>query len=813
MKKSFLFCLAALTATLLSCEREEDAVIMSAGTDAPGEEVQLQHIATDFRASIPSTKTAVDMGTGTVTWLTDDPILVSNGDQSMTLYVEEGGSTYAALYSTEAVIDGNSFYAVYPASVASYADGVFMASIPTRQTYHEGGFSSETFPMIAVSDARRHFSFRNIASLLKIVVSSEDFKDLGVSSLTLTSDSALSGIISATIAESGEILIDSSQGEKTVTVDASENPAPIGKPIYVVVPPGDFGNLQASVTLSNGLGYSFSVDGTVSVNRSAYREVPFTVSDDFTDLSLAETANCYMITQPGKYKFRADVKGNGVTTSCGLDAATAGITEAKTYYRDGSNFLVGDPGYHDGYIYFQTTGGELPVGTVLVSALNAEGKTLWSWHIWANKDIKDVELSNGSVWLNMNLGAHQVSFNKEGYNGYFYQWGRKDPFLQKYTEDAKVATLTPFVSHASMTDGSLMNSIANPHIFYGGYHPSGVTDITEDWSTYDDNEVVYDWWNKDITGDGQNAVPAAKTMFDPCPAGYHVPVYSDLAGLLEMALADDSATSGGRTIEGKLFFPFTSYRYVSLNLSWWPGGGTESRAFIPSATPSSNAGKSMRRFSRMYLSSTGVHKLTNGARSYGVPVRCIKDVQYVPVMSVSLDKTALELVEEGTYVLTATVLPGNATEKALQWSSSDESVATVDEGGKITAVKEGTAVITAASSSGPTATCAVTVKPKVVPATSVTLNKTQLELVEGGSYLLSATVLPDNATDKTLQWSSSNEAVATVTQGRVNAISEGSAVITVTAASGKSANCTVTVKKSGGGFGGDIEGLDPDDWN
>ncbi len=812
MKKTIIFCLVALSSAVVSCRMEEQKALPS-GMECG--ETPSRHVATDFMASLPGagTKTAVDMETGTVTWLKDDPILISNGSESMTLYVEEGGSTRAALYAAEEVIEGNSFYAVYPASAASYSEGVFMAMIPSRQIYAEGGFAPETFPMIASCDSRRNFSFRNAAALLEITVSSEEFKDMEISSLTLSSDDALSGLVSAIVTESSDILIDSSQGEKTVTVDATQNPVPMGIPIYVVVPPGDFSDLKADITFSNGIGYTCKLAETVSVNRSAYRKVSLAALDDYVDLSADETANCYMLTAPGRYKFRADVKGNGVVTSSGIAPQTSDISESNIYYRDGENFLVGGFGYHDGYLYFQTVDGQLPTGTALVSVLDAAGKTLWSWHVWANSLIADVQLSDGSVWLNMNLGAHQPGFNKEGYNGYYYQWGRKDPFLQKYTDNTSVSTLSPFVSHASKTDGSVANSIANPNIFYGGYHPSGVTETTEDWSSYNDDVVIYDLWNKDITADQQTGVAASKTMFDPCPAGYHVPVYSDLAGLLELALAGGSGSeANGWTIDGKLFFPYTSYRYISLNSSWWPGGSTVSRAFIPSATPYENTTKSHRRFYRMYLSSDAAHKVTNGARAYGVPVRCIKDASYVQVSSVTLDKTALELTEGDECPLIATVLPGNATEKSLVWTSSDNSVATVTDG-TVTAIKEGTAVITAASSSGPSASCTVTVKPKTVPVTSVTLSRTSLELVQGGSFLLTADILPEDATDKTLIWSSSNAAVTTVSGGHVAAVSEGTAVITATASSGQSASCTVTVKKSGGGLNGGIEDMIPDDWN
>lgn len=618
----------AALAALPGCKREAMPVAESSGEPVPETTDPVPaRVQTGFRAILPGnvTKTAADMSTGTVTWVTDDPVMVSNGYGQMTMYVTQGGKTTADLYATEEVPDGNAFYAVYPQENGSYSSGIFQSSIPTVQAYARGGFSTETFPMVAIADSKRNFAFRNAASLLKINTSSDLSEEIRISSVTVTADQPLSGGISVlyqTINE--EPVVDCSTGENLVTVAGPEEGIPVGEPVYAVVAPGHYTGMTVRIALSNGLNHVFSVDGTVSVDRSAYRDVDVAISDNFIDLSATETANCYMITKSGSYKFRTDIKGNGVMTSCGLPAATEGISDVKVYYSDGSTFVDGSFSLIGNYVYFSTVSGPLPSGTVLLSALDQDGATLWSWHIWANGNIEDVRLSDGSVWLNMNLGAHQVEFNAEGFNGYYYQWGRKDPFLQKFTTSTAASVLAPFGSHASATDGSLENSIANPHIFYGGFHPSGVSSTTEDWSSYDDDEKVYDWWNKDISGDGQNSVPAAKTMFDPCPPGYHVPVYSDLTALLQLAKADVQGSDGGRTIDGKLFFPYTSYRYVAINADWLPGGKEASRIFIPSSTPYETTTRFHRRFSRMYMTSSPSQGMTNGPRTYAIPVRCIK---------------------------------------------------------------------------------------------------------------------------------------------------------------------------------------------
>ena len=167
----------------------------------------------------------------------------------------------------------------------------------------------------------------------------------------------------------------------------------------------------------------------------------------------------------------------------------------------------------------------------------------------------------------------------------------------------------------------------------------------------------------------------------------------------------------------------------------------------------------------------------------------------IPVTSVSLDKTSLEMVEGGELTLVATVNPDNATDKSVSWTSSDASVASVVNG-KVTALKAGTATITVTTTDGgKTASCAVTVKTKLVGVTSVSLDKTTAELTEGDELTLTATVNPDNATDKSVTWSSSDSSVASVVNGKVTALKAGTATITVTTTDGgKTASCAVTVK-------------------
>ena len=185
-------------------------------------------------------------------------------------------------------------------------------------------------------------------------------------------------------------------------------------------------------------------------------------------------------------------------------------------------------------------------------------------------------------------------------------------------------------------------------------------------------------------------------------------------------------------------------------------------------------------------------KVTITAKSGEVSATCeiTVNAKVIPATGIALDKTTAEMTEGETLTLPATVTPENATDKTVTWTSSDETVATVANG-VVTALKAGKATITAKAGEV-SATCEITVNAKVIPATGIALDKTTAELTEGETLTLTATVSPEDATDKTVAWTSSDEAVVKVVNGVVSALKTGKATITATSGD-VSATCEITV--------------------
>ena len=167
----------------------------------------------------------------------------------------------------------------------------------------------------------------------------------------------------------------------------------------------------------------------------------------------------------------------------------------------------------------------------------------------------------------------------------------------------------------------------------------------------------------------------------------------------------------------------------------------------------------------------------------------------VPITGVTLSKKSANLNVGKTLTLTSTVKPANTTaSKTVTWKSSNTAIATVSNG-KITAKKPGTVTITA-TAGNKSATCKITVK---APLTAISMSKTALSLEVATSGALTVSYTPANTTDsKTVTWTSSNTAVATVSGGKVTAKKAGTATITAKVGT-KSATCKVTVKAATSG--------------
>ena len=191
--------------------------------------------------------------------------------------------------------------------------------------------------------------------------------------------------------------------------------------------------------------------------------------------------------------------------------------------------------------------------------------------------------------------------------------------------------------------------------------------------------------------------------------------------------------------------------------------------------------------------------ITYGGTKKVKSVKAVKKTAVIKVTIITLNKTETTINVGSTETLSVTAIaPSNATDKTYTWSSDKESVATVDADGVVTAKAAGTANITATANdgSGVTATCAVTV---IVPVSSITITNAPTEaLFVNSKGTLTATVLPDNATEKTVTWSSSDPDYVSInaTTGEYEVKGTkgyGSATITASAG-GKTATCTITGK-------------------
>ncbi len=311
-----------------------------------------------------------------------------------------------------------------------------------------------------------------------------------------------------------------------------------------------------------------------------------TIPEDAINLSADETANCYIAAPGSIITFSTKYKGNSTTLETGnvagvklVWADTRGLVKELQYAADDCQAIAWLDNLE---------------GNAVVAATDADGKTLWSWHLWVTDFDPEADAfttpanANGTTWtfMNRNLGALSAT-PADGFDthGLIYQWGRKDPFPAPTTfteldenynyvggKDGEAALYdiegNRLASIRSMTQfhGTVDLSIANPMTYYA------MTYIhTGEMDEYDEEIVLNDPltgdWTSPSDDDLWGGVSFKKSIYDPCPPGWKVPV-CDADGAtpydwLQYTSMTWDNTNHGATQDGQ-WFPATGTRvYVS----------------------------------------------------------------------------------------------------------------------------------------------------------------------------------------------------------------------------------------------------------
>ena len=349
--------------------------------------------------------------------------------------------------------------------------------------------------------------------------------------------------------------------------------------------------------------------------------IPSIPSEQAVNLSQSGTANSYIVSEAGKYKF-STVKGNS-SESVGAVASAEVLWETfGTDVTPNVGDLVKNVKYADGTISFETPD-TFKEGNAVIAAKDADGKILWSWHIWLTDEPEgQVYFNDAGTMMDRNLGATSATPGDVGALGLLYQWGRKDPFLGSSSISSNVeskSTLTwPTAVSSDASNGTIEYAVSHPTTFI----------------TYSSN---YDWY---YTGDSSidntrwTTSETSKSIYDPCPAGWRVPdggsngVWSKALGS-SSHFEDESlidSTNEGKNFSGKfgsasaIWYPASGYRYNDTGtLGIFGRQGT-----YWSASPDSNSA-----YTLAFSVKGRVFPSYSDYRAGGYSVRCIRETAEV----------------------------------------------------------------------------------------------------------------------------------------------------------------------------------------
>ena len=342
------------------------------------------------------------------------------------------------------------------------------------------------------------------------------------------------------------------------------------------------------------------------------------VAESVVDVSLSGTANSYIVSQKGAYKFKA-VKGNSSESVGAVSSAEVLWETFGTDVTPNVGDLVKNVSYKDGEVTFYTAE-TFKKGNAVIAAKNASGKILWSWHIWlTDQPAKQVYYNGAGAMMDRNLGATSATPGDVGALGLLYQWGRKEPFLgsSSISDDveAKSTGTWPSAVSSNSENGTIEYAVSHPTTFITSqsnncdwYYTGSLSTDNTRWTTSS----------------------SSKSIYDPCPSGWRVP-NGGHNGAWSMALGSSQyftdASLYNSINEGMNF----SGKFGSDQTIWYPASGYRSDL----AGGLRNVGNSGSYWSAShngyyayyhYIYYNGyVHPSSYDNRAYGYSVRCVQE--------------------------------------------------------------------------------------------------------------------------------------------------------------------------------------------
>lgn len=493
----------ALSAVMVSCQDR----FQEKGVFTESQEIE---VTATFAEG--STKTVLSDNEKSVLWSPNDTIAVFYGKNAKGRFISQNSEPEATVKFkgrftnyVDYLNPSSLFFGLYPYDENAECDGETVTTkIPTMQYAVPGTFARGMFPTVAVSE-NLSLAFWSVCGGVCFTLSRSDINKVEITS---NNGEAIAGKIRLSFREDGTPSAEVINGASRVTISPQSGDCFMSGQLYFasLLPANLSGGLTISFYTSSWQRGSYRISEPVTVKRSVFgklteKDKNCEWSNVESDLSSDGTANCYLVSRAGAYKFKADVRGGSEIPVGNLAKAEAIWESFGTAEIPSVGDLVRTISYKDGYVHFSTPP-SLRNGNALIAVKDESGTILWSWHIWIcngfdPSSTAQVYYNDAGTMMDRNLGATSATPGDVGALGLLYQWGRKDPFLTScsissdWEPSASTLKNWPFQVFEGLSEDF---TISHPTTKVGIYEHPG-------------------WSGSSIQ----------KGVHDPCPYGWRVP--------------------------------------------------------------------------------------------------------------------------------------------------------------------------------------------------------------------------------------------------------------------------------------------------